>query len=128
MNNPKHLIKKYYKQICSFLPASARKDNSMKTLKRELTEYAIHNPNLEFEDLVARFGHPIDVASMLCPNIIIKNKADRLIPPKHIIAIILAAFLFIFSVFLAAVIINGKIASKNYYETYITITATTEDI
>ncbi len=128
MKKSKRLILKYYRQTCSFLPASACKDNSLIALKNELTEYAIHNPDLEFEDLVAKFGRPIDVASMLYPNVIPQNKSDRLIPLKHIIVIILVALTFILSVFLAAAIINGKIASKNYYETYITITTTTEVI
>ncbi len=116
MNNSKQTIRKYYKQICNVLPVSPQKDEALKSLKKELTEYAFQNPNLKYEDLVEKYGQPFDIATMLYPDDTEKSTFDKLIYPKRIIAIILLIVFLTVSICIMAALINGKYASENYSE------------
>lgn len=123
MSNVHQITEDYYKAVQKAVFLSSRdSETELIDFKKNLDAFAIENPDLEYGDLVTRFGSPEDIQAMLFPDEVNSGNIPtiRFTPKKVIIIGLILAVLIVLIAF-GIILWNSKIRMEQYYEIILTM-------
>lgn len=115
MSNALTAANNYYNNVRRAFP-TANSDSALFSLRNALENYAVECPNLQYADLVARFGEPEDIAEL-----VIADEVTAALPratyfsPRRALFLLLMITLLAFLIILGITITRSMNAKEHYY-------------